>query len=166
MSGGTPTRRRELTLSCQLASVTEGRHFVRDTLLGWDLARLVEDAELGVSELIANAVRYARTDVTLIISVGDEVRVSVTDRDPMLHRPIRHLSHDVLAESGRGLRIVATVADDWGIESKPGGKSIWFTLGLPDASVADAELHDLMQPAVVRLDRVGDRPGPESAVVG
>src|SRR3954467_2222403 len=103
MSSGKPIRRRELGLSCRLASVTQGRHFVRNTLLDWDLARLVEDAELGASELIANAVRYARPEVPLTIWAGDEVTVVVTDRDPMLHRPIQHVGHDLLAESGRGL---------------------------------------------------------------
>jgi anti-sigma regulatory factor (Ser/Thr protein kinase) len=164
MSGPTSIRHEELALSCRLASVPQGRHFVRDTLLRWDLARLVEDAELGVSELIANAIRYARTDVTLTITAGDEVRISVADRDPMLHRPIRHVEQDVLAESGRGLRIVATVADDWGIESQAGGKAVWFTLALPDASVADAELHALLQPTSLAARR--GRSGSDTAVVG
>ncbi len=136
-------REREIHLSCRLASVTIGRHFVRDTLLHWDLGRLVEDAELGVSELVANAVRYARTEVTLTICAGEHVTFSVVDRNPTLRRPVPRVPEDVLAESGRGLRIVAAVAHDWGIEAQAGGKSIWFTLPLPDVTTADATMHSI-----------------------
>src|SRR5690349_14646419 len=118
----TPLRERELVLSCTLGSVTVARHFVRDTLLWWDLERLVEDAELGVSELVANAVRYAQTDVTLRICVDREMTVEVVDREPVLRRPMHGGPDNPLAESGRGLRIVAAVADDWGIEMRAGGK--------------------------------------------
>jgi anti-sigma regulatory factor (Ser/Thr protein kinase) len=149
---------RELLLSCRLESVTTGRHFVRDTLLDWDLARLVEDAELGVSELVANAVRYAKTDVTLTISVETEVTIAVIDSEPRLRRPFRYATDDLFAESGRGLRIVAAVADDWGIEARSGGKAVWFSLALPDRAVADAELVSFAQHA----DAVGQRPGPLS----
>lgn len=133
-------RRQDLVLDCRLASVTVGRHFVRDTLLAWDLPRLVEDAELGVSELVANAIRYARTEVTLCIEAGEHVKIAVIDHDPVLRRPVQFVRDDVLAESGRGLRIVATVSDDWGIEARPDGKAIWFILALPDGATADAEL--------------------------
>lgn len=147
---------RELRLSCRLESVTTGRHFVRDTLLDWDLARLVEDAELGVSELVANAVRYAKTDVTLRISAGADVTITVIDSEPRLRRPFHHAVDDPYAESGRGLRIVAAVADDWGIEARSGGKAVWFSLALPDRSVADAELVSFAQ----HSDAAGRRPGP------
>jgi anti-sigma regulatory factor (Ser/Thr protein kinase) len=142
----TSTFERELALSCQLSSVTTGRHFIREVLLEWNLPRLVEDAELGVSELIANAVRYARTDVTLRITVAERVTIWVRDHDPMLRRPISPRV-DELAESGRGLRIVATVSDDWGIQGYADGKAIWFTLELPDRRTADAELVTLGRPA-------------------
>jgi anti-sigma regulatory factor (Ser/Thr protein kinase) len=113
MNSGASARERELLLTCELASVRTGRHFVRDTLLEWNLARLVEDAELGVSELVANAVRYAKTEVLIQLSAGSQVTIAVVDRDPVLHRPVRPAQDDLLAESGRGLRIVAAVADDW-----------------------------------------------------
>ncbi|GAA0604153.1 hypothetical protein GCM10009547_02420 [Sporichthya brevicatena] len=134
-----PFRERRLLLSADLASVTHGRHFVRDTLLEWDLARLVEDAELGVSELIANAVRHARTDVTLSIAAADRVTISIADGEPMLHRPFVP-GGDEIPESGRGLKIVAAVSDDWGIEARSGGKAVWFSLMLPDSATADADL--------------------------
>lgn len=158
-------RERQLVLSCRLASVPLGRHFVRDTLLGWDLERLVADAELGVSELIANAVRYARTEVTLTVTADEQVTIAVLDGEPRLHRPVPPLPDDMLAESGRGLRIVAAVADDWGIEARTGGKSVWFSLVLPDRTTADADLHSINQ-ASTRGDRTDHQSDPRTAVVG
>ncbi|WP_019873283.1 ATP-binding protein [Sporichthya polymorpha] len=157
----TPFRERRLLLSADLLSVTHGRHFVRDTLLEWDLARLVEDAELGVSELIANAVRHARTDVTLSISAADRVTISIADGEPMLHRPFVPLDED-FAESGRGLKIVAAVSDDWGIEARAGGKAVWFSLMLPDSATADADLFSLHRPAPA----AGQAEGSSKAGVG
>lgn len=165
MNSGASARERELLLSCQLASVRAGRHFVRDTLLEWDLARLVEDAELGVSELVANAVRYARTEVLIQVSAGTQVTIAVVDRDPALHRPVHPGHDDLLAESGRGLRIVAAVADDWGIEARTGGKSVWFSLALPDGATADADLHSITQ-SPTRDDRIDQQSDPRTAVVG
>lgn len=141
---------REIRLPCELVSVTTARHFVRDTLLEWQLPRLVEDAELGVSELVANAVRHARTELTMTISVDGVATVMVSDSNPQLHRPV--VRSDVLGENGRGLQIVAAIATDWGVEVVPGGKSIWFSLTLPDPQTADAELLEM-----------GERQGAESS---
>lgn len=143
MNSGTSVRERERLLSCRLDSVRDGRHFVRDTLVEWDLARLVEDAELGTSELVANAVRYAQTEVLIRVSAGTELTIAVVDADPALHRPLYGTPDDLLAESGRGLRIIAAVADDWGIEARLGGKSVWFSLTLPDRATANADLHSI-----------------------
>jgi len=156
------SREQQLVLSCRLASVPVGRHFVRDTLLGWGLARLVADAELGVSELIANAVRYARTEVTLTVSAGEQVTIAVLDGEPRLSRPVPPIGEDMLAESGRGLRIVAAVADDWGVEARAGGKSVWFSLALPDGGTVDAELHQLQRARPTARPGLDDR----AAVLG
>lgn len=165
MNSGASARERELLLSAQLASVRAGRHFVRDTLLEWNLARLVEDAELGVSELVANAVRYAKTEVLIQVSAGTRVTIAVVDQDPVLHRPVQPAADDLLAESGRGLRIVAAVADDWGIEARTGGKSVWFSLALPDRATADADVHSITQGSA-RADGADQRADPRTAVVG
>ena len=162
MNSGASVRERELLLSCRLTSVRTGRHFVRDTLLEWGLARLVEDAELGVSELVANAVRYAGTEVLIRLAAGTEVTITVIDQDPALHRPLHGAQDELLAESGRGLQIVAAVADDWGIEARAGGKSVWFSLALPDRATANADLHSINE-ASARGDR---SPRSESRTAG
>lgn len=58
----TALRQRELyvagvRLAAALAAAGESRVFIRRTLRKWQLLTLVEDAELVVSELVANAVK-------------------------------------------------------------------------------------------------------------
>lgn len=139
----TTTRSAELTLPCELRSVTVARHFVRDQLLRWRLERLVDDAELGVTELVANAVKHARTDLRLDMTVDTGATFSVTDGHPVLRSPVGPAHSDTLAESGRGLQIIAAIADDWGIRAMAEGKQVWFTLPLPDLAIVDATYYTL-----------------------
>jgi anti-sigma regulatory factor (Ser/Thr protein kinase) len=89
-----------------------------------------ETAALLVSELVTNAVIHGRTRATLVAErPGNVLRVSVVDADPQMPDPGKETPED--AESGRGLRIVAAVADRWGVETLPeGGKAVWFELDL------------------------------------
>jgi hypothetical protein len=55
------------------------------------------------------------------------LRVAVRDDNPAL--PVVGHHPDLTAESGRGLLLVSTLADDWGVEStESGGKAVWFEL--------------------------------------
>ncbi len=133
---------RTLDLPEHLSSVTRARHFVRDVLLGWDLEGLVEDAQLGTSELVANAVRHAGTDLVLTIRVDGLVTISIQDGQPELRRPVIADS-DFLAENGRGLHIVAAIAHDWGITTAANGKVVWFNLLLPESGAGGADVLSL-----------------------
>lgn len=133
---------RSITLPAELRSVTTGRHFARDVVTEWDLEQLADDVQLGTSELVANAVRHAGTEVTLTLRRDELLTVEVRDGHPVLHQPFSpHL--DLTAESGRGLQIVAAISDDWGIASVVDGKSIWFKLALPDQHSSDADVFSL-----------------------
>ncbi|MEU5085485.1 ATP-binding protein [Streptomyces sp. NPDC021356] len=98
-----------------------------------------DSAVLATDELFANAVRHASTGprdtVTLTIErTARTLRVTVADRSPL---PPRRRTADAAAESGRGLAIVAALADDWGLAPpEPGtsGKGVWFTLSLRGAA--------------------------------
>ena len=39
-----------------------------------------------------------------------------------------------LAATGRGLRIVRTLATDSGVQAEPDGKTVWFELAVPSGS--------------------------------
>jgi anti-sigma regulatory factor (Ser/Thr protein kinase) len=112
---------------CLPASVRGARHFVRDVLS--DQPReTVEAAELMVSELATNSVLHAQSDFELAIGISpDEIRVEVSDQgqgQPVLRSPTPR------EQSGRGLRIVQELSEDWGTIPSPNGKLVWFSLQL------------------------------------
>ncbi len=141
---------RQIGLPCELASVTVGRHFVRDVLNDWELPRLVDDAQLATSELVANAVRHAGTDLVLTVSLDDEVVIAIEDSKPEIRHPVL-AGPGSMAEGGRGLHIVAAVSSDWGITATGAGKAVWCALALPDNASPDA--------AMVPLRRGGQSSG-------
>ena len=58
----------------------EARQIIRTALQEWDMRHLIEDAELGVSELAANAVLHGRPPFELVVTRwGDCVRVTMLD---------------------------------------------------------------------------------------
>ncbi len=138
-------RERSLRLPAELMSVREGRRFARDVVVEWGLRRLVDEVQLGVSELITNAVRHAQTDVELCLRLlDDRLSVEVRDFEPTLHRPAETRAADPLATSGRGLQIVAAVSRDWGVRGLTNGKAVWFALDLPDLASPDADVYPLV----------------------
>lgn len=101
------------------------RQFVHDNL-GGVRGEVRDTAVLLVSELATNSVRHAATAFTVSVEVGDPgVRVEVADQDPTVPVPKATTRRDL---SGRGLAIVARLAQDWGVEPVDGGKLVWFTL--------------------------------------
>jgi anti-sigma regulatory factor (Ser/Thr protein kinase) len=137
---------RSLVLAASLGAIREGRLFARQVTLDWGLNDLIDDVQLGVSELITNAVVHAGTEVELTLRLGEELTIEVFDADPELRHPSSPAPAgpgEALATSGRGLHIVAAVSDDWGVKSVPAGKIVWFTLQLPDQGRSDADLFTL-----------------------
>jgi Anti-sigma regulatory factor (Ser/Thr protein kinase) len=109
------------------ASVPEARRYAVQTLVGLLPDRL-DEIEVMVSELVTNAIIHARTAFTLrITTTAHEVRVEVSDQTPgTVHA--RRAGPDEL--HGRGLQIVQTLADRWGVhDTGPHpGKSVWFSI--------------------------------------
>jgi anti-sigma regulatory factor (Ser/Thr protein kinase) len=98
----------------------------------------VDNAVLATGELFANAIRHgsrpgAGYSITVSIECTQrELRVTVADRSSALPCP---RTAEKAEESGRGLAIVAALADDWGIAPpEPGttGKKVWFVLALQE----------------------------------
>lgn len=91
---------------------------------------LVDDAILIVSELVTNAVRYGRAEITLgLARTQSGLRIEVGDQGEALP-----LMAPVVPEGnrtgGRGLLIVASTATDWGISAHnpPPGKTVWVEI--------------------------------------
>ncbi|MGA5467803.1 SpoIIE family protein phosphatase [Streptomyces arboris] len=140
------------------------RRFVRAALAEWTglgvpaavgfSDRLADDAVTVTNELVTNAVVHAGTTVDLVLRLeeegGDEpsaaLVLEVTD-----HHPARPVSGDESggsgrteteepaglpdpAEYGRGLQLVATLAESWGITYRTGLKTVWARLPVDDWS--------------------------------
>jgi PAS domain S-box-containing protein len=117
----------ELLLPHGAQSVSRARRFVRDRLeeAGWQ--EEADVAELLVSEIATNAVRYGTPPYQVTVEFsGACVEVAVADEDVTLPRAV--VSKGGLAESGRGLRLLGELASNWGARSRQGGKSVWFTI--------------------------------------
>lgn len=117
------------TFAAHPASVPAARTFVTETLADAP-AELSSTAALLVSELATNAVRHAGTPsfvVDVDVIPGGPTRVAVTDTG--IGHPIPR-SPDPSAEHGRGLQLVARLADRWGAHRRRATheKTVWFEL--------------------------------------
>jgi signal transduction histidine kinase len=91
-------------------------------------ARLREDTVLLSSELVTNAIRHGRGDVTVRLWPGpDRVRLEVSDDSPV---PPMVRESDVASEAGRGMAIVDALSTQWGATPPAvrGGKTVWVEL--------------------------------------
>jgi anti-sigma regulatory factor (Ser/Thr protein kinase) len=103
------------------------RRRVRGLLEGWEVgADSVDDMVLVVEELVANVLDHAHTRFHLELGLsGTVLYVAVrdgSDRSPQL-RPV-----DPYAARGRGLQMVASLAQRWGCERHTDGKTVWAEL--------------------------------------
>ncbi|MGW7427604.1 ATP-binding SpoIIE family protein phosphatase [Streptomyces sp. NPDC054813] len=111
-----------------LADVARARDLVSSRLAAWDLGDLAFSAELVVSELVTNAIRYGSVPVQLRLIREDTLTCEVSDGSNTAPHLRRARMFD---EGGRGLFIVAQLAKHWGTRQRSDGKTIWAELALP-----------------------------------
>ncbi|WP_141207704.1 ATP-binding SpoIIE family protein phosphatase [Streptomyces griseorubiginosus] len=129
LNGIEPDDVAEWRIALDPAEVGRARAVVREQLHDWGLAKLADGAELMVSELVTNAVRHAhRQPVQLRLVRGDTLLCEVDDDD---HDLPNLSSAGPTDELGRGLRVVSTLAREWGTSRTKAGKTVWFELTLP-----------------------------------
>ncbi|MEV6164648.1 SpoIIE family protein phosphatase [Streptomyces sp. NPDC052052] len=114
-------------------SVGRARELARDQLLAWDLGELADTAELLVSELVTNALRYGEGEIRLRLLRDRTLVCEVWDAG--LVQPRRRRARDT-DEGGRGLQLVGLLSAAWGSRRTPRGKTVWFELELPDGGPA------------------------------
>lgn len=103
-------------------SARVARQFVHEALTGTSPV----DGMLSVlvSELASNAILHAQTEFTVRVRDAAEVlRIEVADRST--DAPTRK-DYGPDAITGRGLQLVQSVADRWGVEVDGEGKTVWF----------------------------------------
>lgn len=113
------------------------RHRLATELAGEVAPGLLSDAIAVTAELVGNAVRHADPLPGGVVRVAwrlrrsprdgaDVVEVRVTDGGAGSLPRVRHAAPD--AVDGRGLTIVAALADRWGVERDGLGQSVWAEL--------------------------------------
>lgn len=121
-----------LTLDPGPGCVRQARIWVTQSLRQMGRDDLVEAAELGVAELVGNALLHARAPIRLRMrGTREHPRIEVLDGSPQLPTPSSPASsasddEEQLTTVGRGLGIVAMTATSWGAETERGGKVVWF----------------------------------------
>jgi anti-sigma regulatory factor (Ser/Thr protein kinase) len=113
------------------------RRFVAHALALVGLEDDEPDAALVVSELVGNACRYARSQVTVRVAIETEdgLRIEIEDDGPGMPslRPAEPVD-----TAGRGLQIVSTIAESWGTIPTEDGKVVWVELTHHTAPCASA----------------------------
>jgi anti-sigma regulatory factor (Ser/Thr protein kinase) len=128
--------------------VQDARRWVGDLCVEIGRPELSECAQLGVSELVTNALLHGEPPITVRVrGTVEHPRVEV--RDSSVEAPIlpsepldRPETDGLLLTFGRGLSIVARCSEAWGAEIEDDGKVVWFA---PAADFAD----DLGVPGVI-----------------
>jgi anti-anti-sigma factor len=137
----TPPVRYRRPLPAGTSPAARARELVVSACAAWRLPDLVDDAEVLVTELVANAVRHAGGGLRLSIALGQRfLHLSLWDGSPV--PPVVVPPDPDTGRGGRGLALVDALADSWGSAPRPGGKVVWATLdrtgpvGAPDAVTA------------------------------
>jgi two-component sensor histidine kinase len=111
---------------------------------------LLTDALSVAAELVGNAVRHASPLPGGVIRVAwkvqfgrgvETVHLRVTDGGALTEPRIQPANAD--ATDGRGLSIVAALAERWGVDHEGGGQSVWAEVAWPSrARTAAAAVGD------------------------
>ena len=121
-----PQLRRRLERA-DLGAVPETRRALRELLRHWGRPGRSEIAELLTSELVTNALVHTDHDAVVTALVGSRtLRVEV--RDFVARIPRVCVADPEVGTSGRGLALVQTLADAWGVRAHGVGKAVWFEL--------------------------------------
>ncbi|MET8979199.1 ATP-binding protein [Streptomyces sp. NPDC004539] len=138
-----PTHHMRWCFARHRRAASQARFFFREQATAWKLPDdVVDNAVLLLSELMTNAYRHAKVpgrEVHAHAVLHDDVlRVAVEDADNTLPTP---RDAGPLDESGRGLALVAAIADKWGAEPRPYGigKAVWFEMRMPTGPACPPE---------------------------
>lgn len=162
----------EITLAAELGAPAAARAAVGAWMAGHVAERTVADAQLLVSELVANSVRHADTPADPVVRVragirGDAVHLEVEDGGS--GGSIARRTPDMQHGGGFGLNMVEALSRRWGVHRNAGTR-VWAEIGIravegdpadrgpamPTASNGDSR-HDAASAAGLRAENARRR---------
>jgi anti-sigma regulatory factor (Ser/Thr protein kinase) len=166
-----PLNKPAVALDTGARSSQDARRWVADACHQLQRDDLTETAELGISELVTNAILHAAPPIQVRLrGTRNHPRVEVLDHSqtPPAPNPRMTDKDELLSTIGRGLGIVAMCSVAWGADILPDGKIVWFEPAtrlsedpdLPgeiyDFTAADQPLSgaELRDAVTVRLDQL------------
>lgn len=152
----------ELTLGSSPRAAAEARRWVSDICRQLHRPDLAECAELGVSELVANAIIHAEAPFKVRVrGTPSHPRIEVADgstKPPVPPMATPGDDFDLLLTFGRGLTMVAQCAAAWGATIESHGKIVWFE---PAPEMTDSGSADWV---IDHLEQVPPEPTSEAAL--
>ncbi|WP_406395409.1 SpoIIE family protein phosphatase [Streptomyces sp. NBC_00887] len=147
--GGDPRMVARTSLPGIPLAPSAARRFVRAALADWTglglpaaggfSDRVTDDAVTVANELVTNAVVHAGTAVELLFRLEDAAGaepaglvLEITDHHPARSVRDGETERPDPSEYGRGLQLVATLAESWGITYRTGIKTVWARLTADD----------------------------------
>jgi hypothetical protein len=120
------------------APAAAARRAVRDALRGWNVEDLAEDAMAITTELVQNVTQHTFNGGELFLDLQpDLIRIEVADAIPTAPRALDLDAHRL---GGRGMQIVAAMAQRWGSRAAMWaghtGKVVWAELKINPGRVA------------------------------
>lgn len=105
----------------------QARAWLESLLSDWPVGA-VESARVLISEVVTNAVLHAVTPIVIsgrLEQGGRRARIEVDDGHPAAPLPKRY-SPD--SPTGRGMQLIASLAEECGVKRTPQGKCVWFVI--------------------------------------
>ena len=134
-----PLNQAPLSLSQTPRAAADARRWVAHICRQLGRDDLVECAELGTAELVANAILHGLAPISVRVrGTATHPRIEVLDgspQAPVVPAPVAE-PDDFLATFGRGLSMVAMSAVAWGASIEGNGKVVWFE---PSTGVGEHE---------------------------
>ncbi len=128
-----PLDKQALPLDAEPSAVADARRWVVEACRELERDDLIECAELGVSELVTNAVLHGEPPLWVRVrGTREHPRIEVADASLQQPAPPQPAFYEedsedgFLATFGRGLSIVAMSSVTWGASIEPAGKVVWF----------------------------------------
>lgn len=112
-----------------LTASSAARGMLRSWLTDWELTDSLDDAELVVGELVANALRHGAGPITLCVGRSDRQLVLAVEDAASASLPTPRAA-DPDATNGRGMLLIGALAQRWGCTTGPTSKVVWAELAV------------------------------------